>query len=251
MRKSLESFPAQPEALHSEHLKDGIKPIMACVGSPKQFDRYPGEEEKAFRALSYVYGALNIDFEGKPEKMREQGFKQGTAESYVISPVDSQDKFSKKFYDCTGIVVAGRDKKTGDNVSLLCHQDPKYFLKALKSQSRFSEDLVQRMLEIRKMCFEGTIDALIWGGNYLSSGQSFRSNYMESIKFLSEKMAEILNFNPAVAIGPKLTGGPEQAFYANKERRLYLMRPRVGDTGAQSYSPTAINMQEKKWIQNI
>jgi hypothetical protein len=46
----------------------------------------------------------------------------------VISNINTQNKYSNRYYNCTGIVVIGKDKETGENISFLTHQDPLYFL---------------------------------------------------------------------------------------------------------------------------
>ncbi len=36
-------------------------------------------------------------------------------------------------------------------------------------------------------------------------------------------------------------------FYENKDRRLYVTRPKIGNASAESFYPNAIKKQEEKW----
>ena len=128
-----------------EHLREGVPAIMACVGTPDEFRENPGAEKFAFYEDVFdVPGADNVDYHGRPAFLARQNFKNGGRESYVISPVDNLDKFSRSFKNCTGIVVAGYDKKTGENISFLSHEDPGYFLDQETNRSNFVSDFRQR-----------------------------------------------------------------------------------------------------------
>lgn len=238
----------QPEP--PRHLKDGVKAIIACVGTPDQFRENSGIETElkgVFRIVPKKSGASNIDYYGDPTKLTEQNFKNAGRYSYVISPADGFDKFSGEFANCTGLVVTGQDKSTGENISFLSHQDPGYFLAEKTNSNQFVEDLRQRLKELKERSVEGTIDAVIVGGNYFTESEGFLKNYLESIKLLSEEISKILGFQPIVMTGPKTTSGRDHVFYDNKNRRLYIMRPNVGDDTTKSFSPSEIKDQEKKW----
>ena len=232
---------SEPEETVSQqvHLKEGIPAIIACVGTHEQFGENPGAEEIAFRDRTpEIPETYNVDYTKSPE-----------GRSYVISPISSSDKFSRGYGDCTGLVAAGRDKKNTENVSFLSHQDPKYFLSSEVNQNNFVSDLEQRLSELKQRCNEGTIDAVIVGGSYREEYPEFQKNYPDSIALLSKEVEKILGFEPMVMTGPKTQkkGGMESVFYQNKERRLYISRPEVGNASTESFVSSAVKDQEKKW----
>jgi hypothetical protein len=258
MKKSLE---LQVEALHSEHLAKGIKPIMTCVGTPKQYSLHPGAEKKGFRDKYRLKedGIQEVEYWEHPHSAKKQGFKKEKGPerdercSYIISPINNRDKSSKEFYDCTGVIAAGKDRETGEEVSFMSHQDPKYFLTGTGNYGtgefeKFSQDLKERLEEMRSRCKEGTVDMIVWGGKYVTGKcMDHRPNHLRSIRLLSRLISGVFGFKPTVVVGPKTQGGPDDVFYSNEERRLYLRRYFVDDYPTQSYSPTHLNKQKEKW----
>jgi len=98
--------------LKSEHLKDKKDAIMACVGTQERF--FMSKDRKLFLDLydsPTNTNNRNVDFYGESQELRKQKFKNAGRDSFVISPIDGFDKLSKTFINCTGLVVAGRDKK--------------------------------------------------------------------------------------------------------------------------------------------
>jgi len=249
-----------PDTLKRGHLKEGVPAIMACVATPQQFKDNPSAEEIVFQEIrSKVPGMHNVKHDGSPEELRAQNFKNPGINSYVISPIDGLNKFSKSFVNCTGLVVAGYDKKTSENISFLSHQYPRYFLGNENKQNRFVADLEERLTELKERCQKGTIDAKIIGGNYLKAQdfephdlqdfeiEVYQKSYLASIKLLSDEIEKVLGFEPVMITGPKLIPGEEDIFYENKNRRLYISRPEVGDNSTKSFVLSTINEQKEKW----
>ncbi len=233
------------------HLKKGIAPIMACIGTPEQFKKSPGADREAFHDIdSNRPGIHNVDYYGNPDDLAKQQFKNAGNYSYVISAIDGSNKFSKSFLNCTGLIVTGKDKETGENISFLSHQDPYYFLDPgnEEKQKRFLNDLKERLKELKEMSVEGTIDAVIVGGNYIANDERHKKNYLDSIKLLSKEVSEVLDFEPAAITGPKLNASRDNVFYDNENRRLYIMRPDVGQEATKGFAPNKIKEQEKKWL---
>ena len=237
-------------ALKSEHLSEGVKPIIACVDTYDNMEDLGEFEELLFSDETREVESIN--FWANPEKLKEKDFKNAGYRTYVISAIDGADKFSKTFGDCTGIVAAGKDAETGDDVSFVSHQEPNFFTK--EQPEKFAEDLRSRLTEMKKRCVAGTIDAVIVGGNYYPDtvvGEEFdkshRDNYRNSINILSNEISEVLGFEPAVIAGPKLSGGEDHILYRNALRRLHLLRPQTGQASSESYLPKDFAEQEKKW----
>lgn len=202
-----------------EHLKKSINRIMACIGTPEQFKQYPDKEKEIEDTCSETYG---------------------------ISSVNSLNKLSKKFVNCTGLVAVGQDKKTGENISFVSHGDPGVFLGNEKDKQKFINDLRQRFEELQKRSAGRTIDAIIVGGNYLDYPEHSKKEYVESIRLLSEEVTKSLGFEPLVIVGPKITGGGDDVFYDNKQRRLYIMRPKVGKSTTESFYPSELDSRMKE-----
>jgi len=196
----------------------------------------------------------DVDFRGDPRSLRAQNFKKPERDSYVISPIDGLDKLSKGFSNCTGLIATGYDKNTNENIniSFLSHQKPNYFLGLEANRNRFASDLEQTLMKLKKRCSEGTIDAAIVGGNYAKPKDAkdyleYQKHYLASIKFLSDETVKVLGFEPIVMTGPKTSMEGENIIYDNKNRRVYIFRPVVGDGSTESFAPNAINDQEKRW----
>ncbi len=143
----------------------------------------------------------------------------GGYETYVISDVNSKDKFSVGLYDCTGLIIVGEDKKTNKNISLLSHQDPKEFLTPRLIDS-FKLHLIERIKKISEKSKKGSIDAIIFGGNTRS-----KENFKKSIELVSKLVLDQLKFEPTVATGPKERYGATNMYFDNKNRRAYLFMP--------------------------
>lgn len=243
------------EGLPSEntegHLKKGVKPIMACIGS---FDDYYGSGQNPKKEIfdEQLDNAHYVDYGGSADYLKKKNFLSTGYETYVLSVVDNKNKFSDRFFDCTGLVVAGIDKETGKNISFLSHQDPVKFLRNKKDD--FIKHLEQQLGEIKERCISGTIDAIIVGGNYLNITNDMKldskKKYLDSVELLSIEIKKILGFEPNVINGPKKIGGKDDIYYDNENKRLYFMRKKVNkDIG--SFTNSSIEEEKKKWQDDI
>ncbi len=115
MFEGLNPFSKKEEknTLKSEHLKEGVKPIMACI-----FDDENPSERRAFEALDQER-ALSVDYFFRDETMHEKELTNAGEKTYVISPNNEQDKFSYGYKNCTGVVVVGRSKENGKEISFM------------------------------------------------------------------------------------------------------------------------------------
>jgi len=223
--------------LKSEHLNEGVSPIMGCVGTPEQFDNFKTENAD-------ILHAHNVNYYEDPQKLKENKFKNQGKNSYVISPIDSLNKFSTSFRNCIGLIVTGQDKETGENISFLSHQDPDSFLG--ETREHFLADLKQQLSALKERSVSGTIDAVIVGGDYY--GIQRQKEYVGSIGLVADEVQNLLGFEPVVMTGPKINWNrwiaEDDVFYDNGHRRLYIRRPDVGDASTESYLPSDVI---KKW----
>lgn len=235
-----------------EHLKEGVLPIMACVGT-----MYDYKKDKKIQRLflgKKIPNVHDVDFDAHPLELKKVGFENDGEKSYVISVVDGLDKYSKRYYDCTGLIIAGKEKETGKNISFMSHQNPSYFLK--ENKFKFSTDLVKQIQAIKNRCEEGTIDAVIFGGRYAKvidfkdsdpKRDMFMEEYLKSIKLVSQRVKDALGFEPLVITGPKTIPGTDRVFYDNENRRLYLIRENDDFDSVQSFSPSELEERRKNW----
>jgi hypothetical protein len=265
--KKAEPARSSANALKSEHLNKDTQPIIACIGTIYDFKENSDIIRKIYRPDDNDT-IENVDYFAKHEDLVERDFKNAEDRSYVISPVNGKDKISRTFENCTGAAVSGSDKKTGKNISFLSHQDYRYFLPnkffpVHPHADRFVEDMERQMSVLKEQCIPGTIDAVIFGGNYaigdekkdrwaeIQSNEAFRVAHVRSIDLLASKISEVLGFEPVVITGPKTGGGDDEVYYDNENRRLYIIRPSVGDSSAESYLPKDIKKQEEKWTKDF
>jgi hypothetical protein len=235
----------------TEHLKEDVSPIMVCVGTAEDYQDQLNEISSHFD--DYVHGVHNADYFSDSEILDRKGFKNTGNNTYVISPLDKFDKFSEGFYNCTGLIVVGRNKRDGENISFLSHQDPEKFLHSKRED--FITHLDQILSNLKVQVEEGTIDAIIIGGRYLplsdrSAGDSYDiKNYVGSVNLLSEEVRKILGFDPVVVNGPKfpsMKGGADKVYFDNKNRRAYLIRPRV-NSDLKDFTQPELEKKRKTW----
>ncbi len=249
-----------PEQKPLEHLTEGVAPIMACIGTREDFEKEPtlgltdrlgfwGENQQN----------LFVDYYAYPYENNGKGIKNAGERTYAISEISDLNKFSVKYKNCTGVIVSGQDKATGKNISFFTHQDPLKVLPEGDVRRQFLADLKWRLKEMENRCIPGTIDAVIFGGNYLDSDRAekeynlsdpkveFEKNYRDSIHLLLEHVSEVLGFQPTVIAGPKTTEESDDAIYDNEHRRLYLRRPKTGEVSSESFKPEEMERREEQW----
>jgi len=237
------------------HLLTGVKPIFVCEGSFKDFkieDPYP-EKGKPYVIDLGLKNPKNIDWDMSEQQIIEGNFLNSGKETYLISEIDESDKFSRKFIRCIGLVVAGVDKTTGKNISFVSHQDPYSFL--LSDKEKFTKDLQQRLGEMKDKCKNGTMDAVMIGGIYLSDVQLDQNqvieHYKDPINLISREVKVTLGFEPIVINGPKTNRKSyDDIYYDNENRRLYFLRGKLNDPrteGPKDFPPSEIESQRKDW----
>ena len=239
------------DALKSEHLSKKVKPIIACLDT---------RESESFNHFLLKHGVChdnmkvmeNVEYNSSRVEAKEKGYKTAGACTYIISAINNRNKFTKQLINCTGVLAVGISKETGENISFLTHENPNKFLNWC--YSLFVEDFREQLVEIKKICFDKTIDAVIMGGNHYrdirgeENDKKHREDYRESIILLSEEIKDILGFEPAVITGPKIVPNGDDIFFDNDNRRLYIFRPAVGDISSEWYLPGNYDVQESKWM---
>jgi hypothetical protein len=217
-----------------DHLKSPELAIQTCIGS---VDTYQDSLPEYFGDLPFTKDFSddpaidNIDFTSSDAVKETRGQLSQGESTFVISGINSLNKLSLDFYDCTGLIAVGKDKKTGENKSFACHCPP-YSKPSLEKEEykKLQSDLLDRLIQLRLMSEEGTVDVVVLGG--LTIGDSNYACGSDEYKFMMDLykscVTTSLGFNPISVGGPKLdliVGGSDHVYFDNKTRRLYLLRP--------------------------
>jgi hypothetical protein len=242
------------------HKSTVVGPIIACIGPIDSFSKEDYAELKNLKAdLIHQYAEV--------EKLENAGIKNAGKTTYVISPINSHNKRSIDYRNCTGIIAVGVDKMSGENVSFLTHQDPQTFLKKRfffsKEGRQFQRDLSDTLQDFSAQVRPETIDIVIVGGNYLDAASETRSqrtsyadDYKESIALLSQIIQKGLSKDPHVVIGPnmaELGPGPENALHVvldTEKRRLFMFRPEQPiNSNNKGFSASELKKNERMWTE--
>ncbi len=225
--------------------------IMACIGPVEAFSDNERNE------LFYDAEAEYVNYEGTPERLHELGQKNAGYNSYVISRVGPENKHSGGYLNCTGFAVVGVDRETNQNISILSHEDPASFL--VKDKQRFSEDVSSVLGEFMSRVKPDTVDAVIFGGDYLSdkaytgTGGTRADDYRASIKQLRKILRPLIHKEPEVVIGPLTEADEVDAALDTKNRRLYLVRPvQFGDPNTDiSFKALDVENVAQEWDASV
>ncbi len=201
-----------------KHLKEGMHSIQICLDiyDVLNYDDLSGRTEKLKK------NSQDIKWRGKTEYYAKNHILSNKDGNWSISEINEQNKFSEKYLNCTGVVLVGTDKETGENISILTHQETD----AIKNDKIFLETLSRQVKEFVSMCEEGTIDSLVFGGN---NDNDDLKEYESSILNLRETLTPVLGFYPDVATGPKLAGHDTKVFFDTQKRQFHFFIPKQKD----------------------
>ncbi len=278
------------------HLIHGTKPIMVCLGTFEDFginrnriDIKPEQREQISPLFNQEPGHLiDIQYTSRPNGIKdviECGTLEHNGLTYVIgkeygvnqqenfggmavmSEVDSKDKFSEFSHDCLFLIVSGKDKKTGDNLSFLSHQSPRAFMRSDENKEVFISSLRIKLNEIKSRCEPGTIDVVMAGGEFIDEYETdfvtfqtkqrteeenfSKSTYLGSVKLLSNEVQKLFGFEPIVVNGPKMdkvqeSFNDDNVYFDNQNARLYLLRSNV-NKGTDDFIVSKIGEKKHKW----
>lgn len=221
-------------------VKKDSKSIMGCIIDSKNVDEISREMIEKI-----IEDGVFVDYYAEEKIYQENNMKNAGRKTYAISACDEKDKWSTRYYNCTGVIMIGEEKETGKQVSFMSHQDPDRFLGSKKQ--KFAEDLEERIREFKSRVKEGTIDAILFGGN---AGDY---QYQESIKFLGDVVKTQLNFEPRVQTGPNSDwyseNGATDIYLDTQNRRLYIVRVfQENDKFNRDYLPSELREKSEEWF---
>jgi len=246
--------------IEGDHALDSAL-IIGCVGTLEDYaDELPPNFSKMREMVSAAYkeprapeerpksviipGVDNLDYSADDIDKDRAGLQHAGLSEYVLSSVNSNDKFSADFYTCIGIVAVGTDRETGENISFALHT-PAYQPGDETDDlilNKLAPELEAKLLTLKERCIEGSIDAVMVGGkiNFAQSGDLDKNIYEKTKDFLTSKVESALGIYPVSIAGPKeitdkninsylyLKEGSvrgDEFYFDNMKRRLFLLRP--------------------------
>lgn len=185
-----------------KHLRDASLRIQICK------EAYVDHRDEQFKKKieEYKNNSQNIRYRASYEYNKVNNILSNREGNYSISEINEKNKFSDNYINCTGVVLVGIDKETGENISLLTQEESGENME----DKLFLNDLSNRIEEFISMCEPKTIDALIVGGN---DNNDNLEEYENSVKILRDKISPLLDFYPDVATYPKLTSFDTKVFF--------------------------------------
>jgi hypothetical protein len=163
---------------------------------------------------------VDIDYSGLNLGINDLHYNSENGPVFVMSGIDSDNKMSRGFYNCTGLIVTGKTDN-GKNISFLTHQNPT--LLSNSYNSTFEEALTKRIVDLKNKSIPGTIDAVYLGGDVDFDGFFYKKN----LNTINSVLKKELVFCPVVVNGPKELSKPDHIYYDNENRRVYFFRPKI------------------------
>lgn len=146
--------------LHSEHLNDWERPLIASICNRE--DCWKCDNESTCLINNEIW--LFIDYYWEVPELDKNQIKNGGEKTYVISPLDIDNKYSIGYRNCTYVIWIWKDKETWKNISFLSHQDPREFLIWKDRHENFKKDLLEILRIFQEKTIKWTIDIVIGGG---------------------------------------------------------------------------------------
>ena len=164
-----------------------------------------------------------IDYYKNNKYVAKNNLESSANNSFVISKLDSSNKYSKWYVNCTWIVAIGESKETLENISFLTHQNNIWFIRdKQKKDLLFKEKLIKSLEELIEKSNEWSIDIVIlWWRN----DENFEE-YIETIEFLDKIIFQIMWFSPSVVWWPSidLKAWNKDVIVNTKGRNTYLFK---------------------------
>lgn len=142
---------------------------------------------------------------------------------YIISGVNSINKYSGNYKNCTWVVAIGESIESWENISILTHQNPVDFVPESENDCvamRFERILRSTLEELKTRSKPWSVDILILGGNDLQ----YKSEYISSIETLDSIVMGVFWFHPVVVWWPV---NVHDSHYYGRDIFIDTMRRRV------------------------
>lgn len=224
----------------AEQKEKEFKPIHACLVDVHNIDK---QTQKTIDRIKKE--GIFIDYDGGSYFYAKNNIKNAGIGTYVISQCDDKDKWSTRYWDCTGIVAVAEDKETGKQISFISHQSPEGIN---EEKDKFINDLAESFSDLRDRTQNVNIDVVVFGGH------GNLRKYLDSIKSVGAILHEEFNIEPTIMTGPnfhqKLSdplNNPTEGYFDTQNRRLYIVRPPQESEANENYLPHELDKQRDKW----
>lgn len=224
--------------LKREHLREGVPAIMTAILTEEDFAISPAVK-KIRESGDFV------DYYGDPRDLEEKKMINNGYKSYVISACNENDKYSKRYKNCTSLLLVGTGEN-GREISVLSHQKPDNTINISESlqslDEKYEHDLRSSIREFIGLTESGTRDVVIFGGT-----RTHVEQHIASVQLLGSVCDEELGFQPVVITGPKDYRESAAAYFDTQKRRLYFVRPEQDPKNNNSFMPSQLDEQE--WVE--
>ncbi len=233
-----------------EHLAEGFSPIFTTVQSNENVseeDRTELNKRINKESTTFVQYAHH-----SPEWLQKRDVIQhsdNVEEFWLMSTVDSKDKFSKDYRSCLGLAVIGVDHE-GNRISFLTHTNPLVFADQ-KSFDEYTASLRGNLIEMKNRCQIGSIDAVSFGGRItwdedlpgeIDPEQTYADDYQIATEITANLVNDVLDFKPIIAEGPRLKRGydfqqlQQLAFLDTENNHLHIIVRGAAPNSGRSFS---------------
>lgn len=177
----------------------------------------------------------------------------GEEQSYQISALDKENKYSLRYINCIGCVISGKTLD-GERLSFLTHQDSQLLTNNKIYREKFYRDLFNQIEYSKKKLDLSTIDVKVFGGNgYLTWKKSPNLNtyYVNTLSLVDEIIYKTLWFHPIIAHSPKQEGGHNDVFFDTEKNILYIIWDSCLDDFYRPFVFPEYQKMQMKWEKNL
>ncbi len=224
----MEKVISHQEKLDNWPLAEGIRPIRICIGRYRDFEKNFFERFKSPNACFLDWNNRYQNTYSPYSSQKDSGI--------MITSIDSSDKFSPEYINCTGLLLVGKNTG-GKTISCLTHQNPKY-IKDLDIENNFRDTILKLFKDFKNQTQSGTVEILSFGGNMWTNEER---NALDIE--INKTCLEIFGFIPKNVFGPKrdnfrgpdfdiysdtdnedINGFGDSVFFDTENKRLFFMR---------------------------
>ncbi len=170
----------------------------------------------------------NINFYWSNEYFKQKLLLNAWAKSYVISSIDTKNKYTERLANCTSLIAIWTDNNW-EAVSFITHQNPCFIFNSRKNKNLFIQNLGNRLQTLKNICIPWSIKIYISWWNIISkkykisNKQEFENNYINSIRLLNQITKSILWFRPQIVHLPKLDSWANNIYLDTQKNMLIIL----------------------------
>jgi len=163
----------------------------------------------------------NLDYVNTFVRIHKDDMSVIDVDGYIISQISPDDKCSLGYFNCTGLAAIGTCKDTGQQLSLLTHQEKDAHTK----RADFFDKLTETFLAFKQRVDLSTVDVAMFGGSLRDED---RSDYFRQVGLFTALSQEILGADMKTLSGPR-AGLPNKmglhVFLHTQMRRIVSFGP--------------------------